>query len=377
MPQFIAVTSRGLNDVLSQELTALGLKVTGQSGSGVSFEASWEGCYKANLQLRTATRVIKPILDFPAYQPEELYNNVKKHDFTKYIDLNQTFAIDSNVRESSFRDQRFVTLKIKDAIADQFRDKFGERPNVDGDNPDLRVMARVVKNQVSLSIDTSGGSLSQRGYRIDAGEAPLREHLAAGLIMMAGWDKNITIVDPMCGSGTFLIEAAMMARNMAPGLLRKKFGFQSFKGFQQESWDKVVNEAMDQELDPPGFKLYGSDIDGKVLEKAKRNAERAGVEEDIIFSRHDIGELRPPAKGEKGLIIVNPPYGERLGNLEVTKDVYRDFAYVLKQHFVGWRCWLLSGNEDMTRALRLKASRKMQVNNGNIDCRFLHYEIKS
>ena len=376
MPQFIAVTSRGLNDVLSQELTGLGLKVTGQSASGVNFEASWEGCYKANLHLRTATRVIKPILDFPAYQPEELYNNVKKHDFTKYIDLNQTFAIDSNVRDSSFRDQRFVTLKIKDAIVDQFRDKYGERPNVDGDNPDLRIMARVVKNQVSLSVDTSGNSLSQRGYRKEAGEAPLREHLAAGLIMMSGWDKNVTIVDPMCGSGTFLIEAALMLRNIAPGLLRKRFAFQSFKGFQPEAWNKVANEAMEQEVDPPGFKLYGSDIDGKLIEKAKKNAERAGVEEDIIFTRNSITELKPPSKGEKGLIIVNPPYGERLGNVEVTKDVYRDFAYIMKQHFVGWNCWLLSGNEDMTRSLKLKASRKIQVNNGNIDCRFLNYEIK-
>ncbi len=379
MPLFFASTSRGLVDVLSEEIQSLGLEVREKTQAGVSFETNWEGCYKANLWLRTATRIIKPVLDFPAYQLDELYHNTLKHDFTKYIEPSQTIAVDAVVRESMIRDQRMVALKVKDAVVDQFRDKFGVRPDVDTRNPALRIMARVVKNQVSLAIDTTGEPLSFRGYRIEAGEAPLREHVAAGVLHLCGWAaaKNKVIVDPMCGSGTFLIEAAMMARNMAPGLMRKRFAFQGIKGFQEEPWSKLVEEAIGAEIESSEVSFYGSDLDREVLRYAKRNIGRAGVDENIEFHRLSVTEIKPPeGVTEPGLILVNPPYGARLGVTEELKDVYRDLAHALKTDFKGWTLWLLSGNEELSAALKLKASRRIPIHNGNIECRLLEYLIK-
>ncbi|RME14169.1 MAG: RNA methyltransferase [Bdellovibrio sp.] len=375
MPKFIAMTSQGLVDPLYEELKELGVKSVQKKGlSKVEFQSSWEGAYRVNLCSRIATRVLLPVLDFVAYKNEELYQQVKKHDFTKYISPDQTLAVDAKVKQSHFKDQRFVALKVKDAIVDQFWKKYGRRPDVRVKSPHLRVVVKVHKATVSIAIDTSGESLSQRGYRKEAGEAPLREHLAAGLLRMAGWSVDKPVIDPMCGSGTILIEAAMMARNLAPGGGRKHFAFQFWKTFKQEAWEKVVQEVMEQEKPRSPFLFYGYDIDKKVLEKAKKNAQRAGVEEDIVFKRQPVSLLEPPVK--EGILIVNPPYGERLGSEEVSKDAYRDLAFSLKRNFKGWTCWLLSGNEEMTRALRLKASLKVPVYNGPIECRFLKYEIR-
>ncbi len=375
MPEFFASTSKGLIPVLEKEIQSLDLKVTEKGQSGVRFEASWAGCYLANLKLRTANKVLKPILDFPAYQLEDLYHNTLKHDFTKYIDVHQTFAIDASLRASKITDQRMLALKIKDAIADQFRDKFGERPNVDAKNPDLRIVARLVKNQVSLALDTSGVPLSHRGYRTEQGEAPLREHLAAGLIKMTEWDLKTPIYDCMCGSGTFLIEAALMSQKMAPGLLRKSFAFQNWKTFQEDAWSEVMDSVVAEEAENPDLKLYGSDIQGKLVSITRANASRAGVAENIEAFKKSVTEILPPCE-EAGLIIVNPPYGERLGITEELKDVYRDLSFQLRQHFKGWTLWILSGNEELTGALKMKASKSYRVYNGNIECRFLEYKIR-
>ncbi|HRO67195.1 MAG TPA: THUMP domain-containing protein, partial [Pseudobdellovibrionaceae bacterium] len=207
MPQFFASAPKGLSDALEIELKELGLNVLEKSQSGVMFESNWEGCYKANLHSRIASRIMKPILDFTAYQPEELYAAIQKHDFTKYIKPNQTLTIDASVRDGRMHDQRFVAMKVKDAIVDQFREKFDVRPDVDNTRPDLRVQVRAVKNQFSVSIDTSGSSLFQRGYRRDVVDAPLKENLAAGLLKLTEWDRQSSLVDFFVGSGTFLIEA--------------------------------------------------------------------------------------------------------------------------------------------------------------------------
>ncbi len=374
MPKFFAVTSRGLDEALYQELSDLGMKGLERKIGGVWFDGNWQSCYLANLKLRTATRILLPVLDFPAYQPEELYNNVfKKHDFTKYLGVHQTFAVDAKVRESAFKDQRFVALKIKDAIVDQFREKFGERPNVDTKFPHVTFQVRVVKNQVSIAVDTSGESLSLRGYRKEQGEAPLREHLAAGLVHLTGWDRKSPLVDLMCGSGTILVEAALMARNISPGTLRKNFSFQHFQTFDEQVWSEALDQSIEGEIEecPP---LFGFDISGKVLSFAKTNAARAGVDENIQFKKSPVDLVEAPA--EKGTIIVNPPYGERLGDLEQVKDAYRDLGFVLKTRFQGWTCWILSGSEEVTSVLKLKSSRRIQVYNGNLDCRLLRYDIR-
>ncbi|MEK6627623.1 MAG: THUMP domain-containing protein [Bdellovibrionota bacterium] len=373
MAHFYASCPTGMAELVEKELQSFGLKTWEKTSGGVVFESNWAGCYKANLNSRFASRILKPILDFPAYQNEELYNNILKHDFTKYIKPTQTLAVDVVVKECMLHDQRFVAMKIKDAIVDQFRDKFGVRPDVDTKTPDLRIHVRGHKNQFSVSIDTSGNSLFMRDYRIATGEAPLKENLAAGLIGLTDWDKKSPIVDLFCGSGTILIEAAMMALNMAPGLQRKKFGFMNLLDFDKQSWDEVVQEAIENEKEELDFKFYGHDIDKKMVDIAKRNAKNAGVLEHIEFKCTPVSVVLPPE--EKSMVICNPPYGSRIGDEDNLKDVYRDLGYTLKHRFNGSEAWVLAGNKDLLQEMKLKSTRKHFVFNGNIECRFLKYEM--
>ncbi|MFK8139033.1 MAG: class I SAM-dependent RNA methyltransferase [Bdellovibrionales bacterium] len=378
MALFFASTQKGLRDALEKEIKDLGIQRvwTKDNEVGVYFEGSWKDCYKVNLCSRTASRVLMPILDFPAYKNEEYYNNVRKHDFTKYIESNQGIYVDAVVNNSGqFRDQRFVAMLTKDAIVDQFRDKYGDRPSVIN-RASLRVHVRMNKNQVNLAVDTSGYPLFQRGYREEAGDAPLKETLAAGLINMAEWDRKKIIVDPMCGSGTILIEAAMMFLNMAPGSNRKKFAFQDYKFFDKEDFNEVLNEVLDQEIEyeeeAPMF--YGYDVSNKMIKIAERNASLAGVDHLIHFERRNVVHLEKEFD-EEIMIITNPPYGERLGDVHELQDVYKDFGHILKERFSNNTAWILSGSSELPKFLKLKASRKMPVYNGNLECRFLKYEI--
>jgi len=373
MPQFLATTAKGLVDSLEIELQQMGFENLKKIAAGVFFDANWEGCFRANLQSRLASRILKPILDFPAYKNEDLYNNIRKHDFTKYIDVNQTIKIEASVQDCALADQRFVAMKVKDAIVDQFRDQFGARPDVDTDFPHLRVVVKGIKNQFHVMIDTSGESLFMRGYRKEAGPAPMKENLAAGLVTLAGWDQASPIVDPMCGSGTILIEAAMMALNIAPGMNRRHFGFMDLKGFDEQVWEKVVENAADQEKQDLDFKFYGFDLDRKVLKMAQENAKRAGVDHVIEFKSDSVATVEPPV--EKGIMITNPPYGARLGDEENLRDVYRDLGHTLKHRFKGWDAWILSGNKDLILDMHLKASRKHFVYNGPLECRYLKYSM--
>ena len=270
-------------------------------------------------------------------------------------------------------DQIFA-MKVKDAIVDQFRDKFGVRPDVEKHGADLVIQVRAVKNQFSLSVDLSGESLFKRGYRKEALEAPLKENLAAGLLRLAEWDRITPIVDPMCGSGTILIEAAMMALNMAPGSHRKNFGFQNWLNFDEEAWEKVLDEAAETEKQDLDFKLFGFDIDRKAISIAKANAKVAGVDHVVEFKSEPVATLNPPVP--EGMIVTNPPYGARIGDEDNLRDVYRDLSYTLKNRFPGWTAWILAGNKDLVSDLKLKSTRKFQVFNGNIECRLLKYEIQ-
>ena len=373
MPVFYASCPKGMIEALEIELQELGLKTIDKNSGGVVFESNWEGCYKANLHSRLASRILKPILDFSAYQPEELYKQVLNHDFTKYIKPTQTISIDASVKECMMKDQRFVAMKIKDAIVDQFRDKYGIRPDVSNDRPDLRIHVKAYKNFFSLAVDTSGDSLFQRGYRTEFVEAPLKENFAAGLLRLSEWDQKSPLVDFMCGSGTFLIEAAMMALKIAPGIHRKRFGFMNWLSYDRATWDKLVDEAMDQEKTELDFKLYGFDIDRKAIVIAKNNARNAGVDDVIEFKREPVATVAPPV--EKGLAVVNPPYGVRIGDEDNLRDVYRDLGFTLKHRFKGWDCWILSGNRDLIADMKLKSTRKHFVFNGNIECRFLKYSM--
>lgn len=373
MPQFFAVTSRGLQEPLVEELAELGLKNVEKGPGGAYFESNWEGCYRANLLSRLSSRILKPVLDFTAYNGEELYGQIRRHDFTKYIDLNQTFKVEASVQECAIHDQRFLAMKVKDAVVDQFREKSGERPNIETDTPDFKIFVRGFKNQYQVSIDTSGDALFMRGYRREAGLAPMKETLAAGLVRLSGWKKDRPIVDPMCGSGTILIEAALDALNVAPGSMRRGFGFERLKGFEQGVYDQVIDEVVEKEIEELPFKFYGFDTDRKVLQIAKENAKRAGVDHLIEFKNESIATLKPPVEG--GLMITNPPYGTRIGDEDNLKDLYRDLGHTLKHQFQGWEAWILSGNKDLILEMKLKASRKHFVYNGGLECRFLRYEM--
>jgi 23S rRNA G2445 N2-methylase RlmL len=375
MARFFAMTSRGLVDVLEQELQALGVERLLKGQGGVFFDSNWAGCYRANLRLRSATRVLLPILDFPAYNPDELYANIRKHDYTKYISPRGTIAIESKIRECGvFRDQRFVSMKIKDAIVDQFREKFDERPDVDSDQPDLKIVVRAVKNQFSVSIDTSGDPLFKRGYRVAQTDAPIKEHVAAGLLLMTDWKCDRPLLDPMCGSGTFLIEAALMALKIAPGTLRKRFGFQSLKGFDEDAFQAELDACIaDEVTDGLPFKIYGSDIDREAIAATNKNAKSAGVDEYIEVTRAAIEVLDVP-EGD-GVMICNPPYGERLGSFDNLEDTYKNLAFLMKSKLKGWTCYILSGAPELSMAMKLKAERKFPVFNGPIECRFLKYKM--
>lgn len=362
-----------MSELLEKELNSLGFDKTEKINSGVYFETTWEGCYKANLYSRIASRIFKPVLEFIAYDEEQLYREIGRHDFTKYIKPSQTIAIDTVINDCKLHDQRFVTMKIKDAIVDQFREKMGERPSIDGKNADLRINVKGTKNKFWVALDTSGSGLYQRGYRKEVGEAPIKENLAAGLIMMTEWDKCSPIVDPMCGSGTFLIEAAMMALNIAPGTLRTRFGFQNWLNYKKDVWDRLVTEALDSEKTELDFSFYGYDLDRQVISKAKVNAKLAGVDHVIKFQKETIAVVKAPE--EKGMMITNPPYGARIGEEDNLKDVYRDLGYTMKHHFKNWDCWILSGNKDLILEMKLKSSRRVYVYNGPIECRFLKYSM--
>lgn len=374
MARFFAMTSRGLSDVLERELKSLGMEKVLRGPGGVYFEGNWANCYRANLRSRIATRILLPILDFPAYKPEDLYHNIRKHDFTKYIDPQGTIAVEASVRDSgAFRDQRFVAMKVKDAVVDQFRQKFDERPDVETAAPDLKIVVRAVKNNFSVSIDTSGEPLFKRGYRTGHVEAHVKEHLAAGLLSLTDWQCDVPVVDPMCGSGTFLIEAALQALRISPGTLRQRFAFQKLRGFQRVEWEREVNEAMSEERDELPFKFYGFDIDRQALKVAQRSAEEAGVAEVVEFQRHPMETLVAPA--DKGIMIVDPPYGARTGTKDEWIETYKNLAHVMKTGFKGWDCYVLSGEPELSAAMKLKAERKFPVYNGPIECRLLKYRM--
>jgi len=266
-------------------------------------------------------------------------------------------------------------MKVKDAIVDQFREKFDVRPDVDAEDPDLRVVVRAVKNAFSVSIDTSGEPLFKRGYRVGQVEAHLKEHVAAGILAMTEWKGDIPIVDPMCGSGTFLIEGALKALGIAPGAMRRRFAFQRLLGFQKAEWEREVAEALRGEKEELPFKFYGFDLDRSALKVAKRNADEAGVGHLIEFERQPMETLTAPAGVEKGIVIVNPPYGERLGMKDELVETYKNLAHVLKTSFKGWECYVLSGEPELSAAMKLKAERKFPVFNGPIECRLLKYRM--
>lgn len=377
MPQFLAITSRGMLEPLESELNSLGVKRVRKLSDSVEFDSSWSDLYRVHLDSRLATRVLLPVADFDAYNEDELYHNIlKRHDFTQYIFPHQTLRIEANVRDhKNLRDQRFVAMKTKDAIVDQFRNKFNERPSVgDEERADLRVVIRVVGPKVSLALDLTGESLSNRGYRREAGEAPVREHVAAAMLRLAKWTAPTPLVDPFCGSGTILIEAALTMVGTGTLKRRRQFAFEKLRNFQVQVFDDLKKRPTTRKAAPPKPYLFGYDKDPSVIEKARANARVAGVENWILFQVKDVKDLKAPVEAP-GMIITNPPYGVRLEDKKSAHALMGVFATTMKKEFKGWDAYVLSGDPDVSAGFKLKAKTRRPIWNGPIECRLLHYPI--
>lgn len=371
--KYIAKTFAGLEDVLAKELTGLGAKDIKTLRRGVQFAGDKKLMYEANYLCRTALRVIKPIATFKAFDEDQLYNEIGKINWSEYMGLNNTFSIDGITSYSNITHSKYLALKTKDAIVDQFREKFGKRPSVNKDYPDLSINVRIFKNECTVSLDSSGESLHKRGYRKATGPAPLNEVLAAGLIQMSGWNANSNFIDPMCGSGTIPIEAALLALNIPAGFFREDYAFKKWKDFDAELWEGIKNKAKENKKEFK-YKIWGSDWSGRILTTAKENVASAGLENEITIKTSFFDDLEPPEGG--GFILTNPPYGERIKTHDIIK-LYKGIGDSLKQKYSGFTAWVLSGNMDALKFVGLRPSRNIIVFNGPIECRFAKFEIYS
>ena len=368
--EMIAKTFMGLEPVLANELTQLGAENVTIGRRMVSFTGDKEMMYRANFQLHTAIRILKPIKHFKALSADDVYEGVKEVDWTQYLALDKTFAVDSVVFSEEFRHSKFVAYKVKDAIVDQFKERTGNRPNISVSNPDIRLHIHIAEDDGTLSLDSSGESLHRRGYRQESVEAPLNEVLAAGMILMTGWRGETDFIDPMCGSGTILIEAALIAKNMAPGLFRKEYAFEKWPDFDADLFDEIYNdESQEREFQ---HHIYGYDVDVKAVNTALLNVKAAGLSNDITVRQQDFKDFTQPS--HKSIIITNPPYGERISTPDLL-GTYKMIGERLKHEFKGNDAWVLSYREECFEQIGLKPSIKIPLYNGSLECEFRRYQM--
>lgn len=366
----VAKTFLGLEGVLADELRALGAEDVNEGNRVVYFKGDKEMLYRANFACRTAVRILKPFLTLRSSSADDLYEQLKSFDWEQLMTVKNTFAIDATVYSEDFNNSRFVTYRVKDAIADFFNDKYGKRPSIRLDNPDIRFDVHISGREVTLSLDSSGDPLFKRGWRVAQTDAPINEVLAAGIILLSGWDGKTDLVDPMCGSGTFLIEAALIGANIAPGVYRDGYAFQQWTDYDEDLFDKIYNDdSGEREFT---HKIYGSDVEGKAIAIARANVKNAGLNKYIELERRDINDIEQVPEG--GTLISNPPYGERL-NVEDIEALYHDMGYKFKHTFKGYNIWLICYNDDLYHNVGLKPSVRYKLNNGGLDCELLQYVI--
>lgn len=367
-----AAVPRGAEEVAALELEALGISGARAGKGGVAFATNREGLYRANLWLRTASRVLVQLAVFPCSNPAELYAGVHAITWLELITPSMTLAVDCSLRDSALTHSGFVALKTKDAIVDRIREACGSRPNVNTTTPDVRINVHLHKNVCTVSLDSSGESLDRRGYRLERNEAPLRETLAAAIVALTGWDGAVPLVDPMCGSGTIPVEAALLAARIPPGLQRS-FGFQSWLDFDGRLWDRLLKEAESGIQKLPVGLITGYDQDSRALVLAARNAAKAGFEGQLHFFHAALEAFQP--EGDKGVVIINPPYGMRMGEEDDLRELYCQIGDIMKKRCRGWTGYVLTGNLELAKYIGLKASRRFVLFNGPIECRLLKYEL--
>lgn len=371
--EMVAKTFQGLEEVLAEELRALGAVNVQPGRRMVSFEGTLETLYRANLQCRTALRVLKPFYKFRASDPDTLYELAKEYDWSSLMSVDKTFAIDTVANSDEFKHTRFVTYKIKDAIADWWRDHDpdGRRPGVRLQDADVMINVHINGTEVTLSLDSSGESLHKRGYRVAQTEAPINEVLAAGIILLSGWRGDTPFVDPMCGSGTFLIEAALIAANIAPGIYRKGFAFERWKDFDAELFDRLYND--DSAERTPAHRICGADISPKAVEIATKNIKSAGVTKYIDLERRGIGAWTQ-APQPAGVLVTNPPYGERISAPDMDA-LYKTIGTQLKHVFTGYHAWIIGYRDEYFAKIGLAPSMKIDLYNGALECSLREYVI--
>jgi putative N6-adenine-specific DNA methylase len=373
--RYFATCGRGIEPMLADELRALGAADVAEGRGGVHFAGDLALLYRANLWLRTAIRVLRPILEADVHSPDELYDAVQSLDWSPYLTPDHTLAVDCNVRDSHITHSKYAALRTKDAICDQFVARRGRRPSVDVDEPMVGLNLHVYRNHTVLSLDSSGESLHKRGYRPILTRAPLNEALAAALVLRTGWKGDIPFVDPMCGSGTLPIEAAFLALRRPPNLTRKRFGFQGWMDFDVALWTSLRDEArrgVGRQLPAP---ILASDVRGDAVSFAISNARAAGIGHLLRFDKRDVRDLQLPP-GPPGVLLCNPPYGERIGEEKELRGLYRLLGEVVKQRCPGWTVHVFTGNQRLADAIGLTPVEQVPLYNGKIPCRLLKFEPK-
>jgi putative N6-adenine-specific DNA methylase len=376
MSQYFATVARGLEPIAAQELERLGAKNVRPDFTGVHFVGNLALLYRVNLWARTIFRVLVTLREFPCPDADRLYKEVQKIDWQQYLQPDNTLAVNATGGNRQLNHTHFTALQVKNAIIDQQRRQCGQRSSIDTENPDLLINVHIHQNRCILSLDSSGSSLHRRGYRPAVGLAPLKETLAAALLDMAEWEPSLPFLDPLCGSGTLPLEATLKGLNIAPGLFRKQFAFEKWRNFDEELWQQLLDEAENSELPELKAPIFGSDRDLDILNQARINAQQCGVADKITFTQADLSVLSLlEAPADSGVIICNPPYGERLGDAAELGDFYKLLGDVFKQRFKGWTAFVLTGNKELAKRVGLKASRRIPVYNGSIACTFLKYEL--
>lgn len=371
MQPFIAKTLAGLEPVLAAELRTLGASGVRELKRAVAFDGDTEMLYRANYELRTALRILVPIHSFPAYNERNYYEAIREIDWSEFMRVDDTLAVDAIAQGEVFRHSQYVGLMTKDAIVDQFRDRYNRRPSVNTVAPTLRVNVHVQGTHCDISLDASGDSLHRRNYRRDTVEAPLNEVLAAGMVLLSGWNGRGPFVDPMCGSGTLPIEAAMIATRTPPQQKRESFGFFKWPDFNRKLWEMVKKEA-DAKIQPFEFPILASDKDSRARNATSINVMSAGLENTVRVEKIPFEKLSPPEI--PGVLIANPPYDERL-KMDDIAAFYKSIGDRLKQHWAGWDAWLISSNRDALKHVGLRPSRKITLFNGALECSFQKFEL--
>jgi putative N6-adenine-specific DNA methylase len=374
MERFFATSPRGLERALADELAALGARDVTPVDGGVAFAGDLALCYTANLESRVASRVLWQVGNAPYRDEHEVFEAARSLPWPQLFDVRRTIRVNVSAIRSPLKSLDFVTLRVKDAVCDAFREARGERPDVDTASPDVRIHVFLTQSDATFYLDTSGDALFKRGWRTAGGEAPLRENLAAGILRIAGWTAPAPLYDPMCGAGTFLVEAAMMALDVAPGLNRS-FGFERLNNFDEKRWKVMRDRAQSRRRPARPLEIAGSDKSGMSLGQARANLAAAGIEDAVRLKQMDILDGSPPLP--PGVAVMNPPYGERLGDKDDLAALYPRLGDALKQRYAGWTAYIFTADMRLPKLIGLKASRRTPLYNGALECRLFEYRMIS